>query len=71
MPDTFAITIGSIIVFTVVAAFIRGKVKDKCLVTLEFIEIMDVDYKIKEDQAARKADIAIPRKYGVVRHLGE
>ena len=31
MPDTFAITIVSIIIFTVVAAFIKGRVKDKCL----------------------------------------
>ncbi len=39
--------------------------------TAEFIEIMDVDYKIKEDQTARKADLVIPRRYGVIRHLGE
>lgn len=39
--------------------------------TAEFIEIMDVDYRIKEDQTVRKADLAIPRKYGVIRHLGE
>lgn len=39
--------------------------------TSEFIEIMDVDYKIKEDQPARKADLVMLRKYGVVRHLGE
>ncbi len=31
MPDTFAITIVSIIIFTVVAAFIRGRIRDKCL----------------------------------------
>lgn len=31
MPDTFAITIISIIAFTVIAAFIRGRAKDKCL----------------------------------------
>ncbi|GAG17049.1 unnamed protein product, partial [marine sediment metagenome] len=39
--------------------------------TAEFIEIMDVNYSIKEDQPARKADLVIPRKYGVIRHLGE
>ncbi len=39
--------------------------------TAEFIEIMDVNYKIKEDQPARKADLIVPRKLGVVRHLGE
>ena len=31
MPDTFAVTIISIIVFTVIAAFIKGRSKDKCL----------------------------------------
>jgi hypothetical protein len=39
--------------------------------TSEFVEIMDVNYSIKEDQPARKADIVVLRKYGVVRHLGE
>ena len=39
--------------------------------TAEFIEIMDVDYKAKEDQPDRKADFIVLRKYGVVRHLGE
>ena len=39
--------------------------------TAEFIEIMDVDYKVKEDQQTRKADLVVLRKYGVVRHLGE
>ena len=39
--------------------------------TAEFIEIMDVDYRIKEDQPARKADLVVPRKYGLIRHLGE
>jgi len=39
--------------------------------TAEFIEIMDVNYKIKEDQSARTADLVVPRKLGVVRHLGE
>jgi len=39
--------------------------------TAEFVEIMDVNYKMKEDQPARKADLIVPRKLGVVRHLGE
>jgi len=39
--------------------------------TAEFVEVMDVDYKAKEDQPARKADLVVLRKYGVVRHLGE
>ena len=37
----------------------------------EFIELMDIGYRIKEDQPARKADLVILRKCGVVRHLGE
>lgn len=39
--------------------------------TAEFVEIMDVDYKEKEEQTAKKADLVVPRKYGIVRHLGE
>ena len=39
--------------------------------TAEFIEIMDVGYRIKEDQGIRKADLVVPRKYGIIRHLGE
>ncbi|MCK4384750.1 MAG: hypothetical protein KAW52_00660 [candidate division Zixibacteria bacterium] len=39
--------------------------------TMRFVEIMDVDYKIKEEQSARKADLVVPREYGVIRHLGE
>ena len=39
--------------------------------TAEFIEIMDVDYKVKEDEQARTADLVVLRKYGVIRHLGE
>ncbi len=39
--------------------------------TAEFIEIMDVDYRIQRDQKARKADLVVPRKYGIIRHLGE
>ena len=39
--------------------------------TAEFIEIMDVDYAVKEDQPTRKADLVTPRKHGVIRHLAE
>ena len=39
--------------------------------TADFIEIMDVSYKSKEDEPARTADLIVPRKYGIVRHLGE
>jgi len=39
--------------------------------TAEFIEIMDVNYRSKEDQPVRKADLVVLRKYGIIRHLGE
>jgi len=39
--------------------------------TAEFIEIMDVNYAAKLDQPARTADLVVPRKYGLIRHLGE
>ncbi|MCK4233042.1 hypothetical protein KAX75_01320 [candidate division WOR-3 bacterium] len=39
--------------------------------TVGFIELMDVDYRIKEDQPVRKADLVVPRGYGIIRHLGE
>jgi len=60
----------------VVLELIKGdKIFEYCGVlkeyTSEFIEIMDVDYKVKEDQSARKADLVVLRKLGVVRHLGE
>ncbi len=60
----------------VVLELIKGdKIFECCGVlkeyTAEFIEIMDVDYKVKGDQPARKADLVVPRKQGVVRHLGE
>ena len=39
--------------------------------TAEFIEVMDTNYRIKEDEPVRKADLIVPRKYGIIRHLGE
>ncbi len=39
--------------------------------TAEFMEVMDVDYSTQEDKPARKADLVILRKYGIIRHLGE
>jgi hypothetical protein len=60
----------------VVLELIKGdKIFEYCGVlkdyTAEFVEIMDVNYKIQEDQSARTADLVVPRKYGVVRHLAE
>lgn len=60
----------------VVLELIKGdKILEYCGVlkdyTAVFIEIIDVNYKLKEDQPARKADLVVLRKYGVVRHLGE
>jgi len=39
--------------------------------TAEFIEVMDVDYKKNEETPARKADLVVLRKVGIVRHLAE
>ena len=60
----------------VVLELVKGDKIVKCFgvlkdYTSEFIEIMDVNYNIKEDQLARKADLVALRSYGVVRHLGE
>jgi hypothetical protein len=52
-----------------------GKILEYCGVlkeyTAEFVEIMDVDYAVKEGEDTRKADLVIPRKHGIIRHLGE
>lgn len=39
--------------------------------TAEFIEVMDINYRIKEGEPTREADLVVPRKYGLIRHLGE
>jgi len=39
--------------------------------TAEFVEVMDIDYAVKESQPARKADLVVPRKHGLIRHLAE
>ena len=39
--------------------------------TAEFLEVMDVDYNTQQDKPARKADLVVLRKYGIIRHLGE
>jgi len=39
--------------------------------TAEFVEIMDVNYKVNEEDSASTADLVVLRRYGVVRHLGE
>ena len=60
----------------VVLKLIKGdKIFEYCGVlkeyTADFVEIMDVNYTVKQDQPARKADLVVPRKLGLVRHLGE
>jgi hypothetical protein len=60
----------------VVLELIKGdKIFEYCGIlkeyTAEFVEVMDIDYKVKEDQPARKADLIVLRKYGVIRHLAE
>ena len=37
----------------------------------EFIEILDVPYRIKENDELRKADVLVARQHGLVRHLAE
>jgi hypothetical protein len=60
----------------VVLEMIKGdKVFEYCGVlkdyTAEFIEIMNVDYQITEDKPPAVADLVVPRKLGLVRHLAE
>ncbi|OHB85066.1 MAG: hypothetical protein A2Z38_10385 [Planctomycetes bacterium RBG_19FT_COMBO_48_8] len=60
----------------VVLEMMKGdKVLEYCGVlkdyTAEFIEIMDVNYASKLGQPTRTADLVVPRKYGLIRHLGE
>jgi hypothetical protein len=39
--------------------------------TADFIELMDVDYSAGPEKAKQKADLVVPRKLALVRHLGE
>jgi hypothetical protein len=60
----------------VVLEMIKGdKVLEYCGVlkdyTAEFIEIMNVDYQITEDKPPSIADLVVPRKLGLIRHLAE
>ena len=60
----------------VVIEMIKGdKVLEYCGVlkdyTADFVEIMDVNYAVKQDDSARRADLVVPRKLGLIRHLGE
>jgi len=60
----------------VVLEMIKGdKILEYCGVlkeyTAEFIEIMDVNYAVKPDQPTRTADLVVPRKLGLIRHLAE
>ena len=59
----------------VLEIFKGDKVLEYCGVlkdyTAEFIEIMDVNYAIKQGESIRRADLVIPRKLGLIRHLGE
>ena len=60
----------------VVIEMIKGdKVLEYCGVlkdyTADFVEIMDVNYAVKQDEPTRRADLVVPRKLGLIRHLGE
>jgi len=39
--------------------------------TAEFVEIMDVNYAVKKGEPTRIADLVVPRRLGLIRHLGE
>ena len=60
----------------VVLEMIKGdKVLEYCGIlkdyTAEFIEIMDVNYASDVSRPTRKADLVVPRKHGLIRHLAE
>jgi hypothetical protein len=60
----------------VVLEMIKGdKIFEYCGVlkeyTADFIEIMDVNYATKLSQPTRTADLIVPRKHGLIRHLAE
>ena len=59
----------------VLEMFKGDKVLEYCGVlkdyTAEFIEIMDVNYAVKQGEPTRIADLVVPRKLGLIRHLGE
>jgi hypothetical protein len=60
----------------VVLEFIKNeKIHEYCGVlkeyTADFIEVMDINYAITEDQPTRKADLIVARKDGQIRHLAE
>ena len=46
----------------------RGVLKEY---TADFVEIMDVAYKIGQEGPERPADLIVRREYGIVRHLAE
>jgi len=37
----------------------------------EFIEVMDVNSAIGDEPRMKKADLVVPRKHGIIRHLAE
>lgn len=39
--------------------------------TAEFLELMDVDYSVSDQNKERKVDILVLRTVGIIRHLGE
>jgi hypothetical protein len=39
--------------------------------TAGFVELMNVDYSLADDEPVRKADLVVLRQYGTVRHLAE
>ncbi|MFH1360957.1 MAG: hypothetical protein ABIJ41_08025 [Candidatus Omnitrophota bacterium] len=39
--------------------------------TADYIELMDVNYRLSQESPPKKADVVVPRQYTFVRHLGE
>lgn len=39
--------------------------------TADFLELMDIDYSLSDQNKEGKADMVVPRSVGVIRHLGE
>lgn len=62
--------IGKKVVFELIKGEIfykyRGILKEY---TANFIELIDVDYYERKEDTPRRADIIIPQKYGIIRHL--
>ncbi len=64
--------IGKLVVFELIrnesVVKFKGILKDY---TVTFIEILDVDYALSDEENTRRADLILPQKLCIIRHLGE